>query len=157
MGKPTPQCVPSDDCPVVADGDVFYPHEGETVTMFTQMSVGEWQHFEQIRRLGVELNALQGEPDEAEQTLRLLDQHFDDLCDMLATRVVDWDWTDNRGQPLPKPDGTPGPLKRLSSQELKWLINAGQGEMAAQRKNALRPLQTTSLATKSRSRAKTGR
>lgn len=147
MGKPQARRIPSDDC-AVPDGDsACYPHEGETVAIVGRQTVAEWQAFEGIRRLGVDLLAAQGEPDEVARILLRLNGHFDELCTLLAERVVDWDWTDNRGRPLPKPDGTAAPLKRLSSDELGYLVMVATGESPGQRKNGSPPSPITSSAT----------
>lgn len=135
MAKPKLVRIVSDDCAITApDGAVYHPHEGEWVELFPIPSIGELQAFESMRRLGVEMEAVKGEPDEAARVAALLDPHFEQLCTLLAVRLVDWDWTDDAGRPLPKP--TTATLKLLRSEELYWLLNAQEGETPAQRKNA---------------------
>lgn len=149
MAKPHPKVIPSDDCVVTVDGEVFHPHEGETVTMYAGMTIGEQRAGIELQRLGVILASAEGDPDErlaaAEATGTMLRM----ICEGLADRVVAWTWTDKRGRPLPQPDGTPEAFERLDDDELRWLMNASRGETAAQRKNALGPSETTSSATAS--------
>jgi hypothetical protein len=149
MAKPKPLRIPSDDCAVTVNGEACQPHEGEWVEIYSGMSVGEWRAFESIRRAGVDLLAAQGEPDEAARVTAIVEGQFGTLCEHLARRVTAWTWTDDRGMPLPQPDGTPGPLQALRSQELAWLIAVSQGETPAVRKNGSRPSRTTSSDTAS--------
>ena len=149
MGKPLPKRVDSSDCAVKIGDETYYPHEGEWVELFVGQSVGELQGITQMRRLGVEMQAIQGESDQNERALDLIEPVFDTLCNILAGRIVNWNWTDDAGRPLPAPDGTPQPLKRLRAEELNWLLSAGQGETPAQRKNALAPSLTTCSDTES--------
>ncbi len=149
MSKPKPVRVLSDGCAITIGDDTYRPHEGEWVEMLAIQSVAELQEEERIRRLGVEIDAVRGEPDEASRLSALMDAHFERLCEVLAVRIVDWNWTDDLGRPLPRPDGSPAPLKRLRTQELYWLLTATRGEMPEQRKNDLAPSPTTSSDTES--------
>ncbi len=149
MAKPKPQRVEANDCGVVIRGQLYFPHEGEWVELYAGMTVGEMHAIEGLRRLGVELQALQGEPGKQAEMLAVIDPQFDKLCELLADRVVDWNLADDRGRPLPKPDGTPEPFRRLRAEELLWLLAAAEGETPAQRKKDSRPSGTSSSATSS--------
>lgn len=150
MSKPQPQRIPSDDCVVTINGTEYHPHEGEWVEVLAGMTVREYQALSRLVDYGMQLLAAQGEPDEQQQVMRLTDQQMDELCVALADRVLDWNWTDLRGRPLPKPDGTPEPLRRLQAQELRWLSTATQGERPADRGKGLSDSPITSSATPSR-------
>ncbi len=147
MGKPRPIRVPADDCAVTVGGATYYPHEGEWVDIFVGFPVGGWKALQTIFGLQAEIDAAKGEPDEAQRITALLEPHFDRLCTYLAERLVDWNWTDNRGRPLPVPDGDPELLKRLEAQELYWLLKAIQGQTPSEEKNASAPSPTISSAT----------
>ncbi len=135
MGKPKPRRITSDDCEVSVDGETCTPHEGEWVEMFTNWAVGELKAINDFRRMRVKLDAVEGENDEAARSMEIMEQAFEGVLESLAGRVVAWNWTDWQGRPLPQPDGTKEPLRRLHSDELLWLLNAGQGEAPAERKN----------------------
>lgn len=122
MAKPLPQRFPSDDFEIEAGGKTYRPHEGEYVEMFADQTVDEVLAGEALARLGVELQAAQGEPDEVYRLSRLATERFELLCEALADRLSDWTWTDRRGKPLPKPDGTKAPITRLTNEEVRYLI-----------------------------------
>ena len=138
MAKPPPESIPSDDYEVTtADGQVYRPHEGEWVLMYLDQTVEEVTAGEALARIGVEMQAAKGDKDEALKIGLLAEQHFAILCEALAERVVDWTWTDRRGRPLPKPDGTTGPISKLSSDEMGYLlkVKASRQESEPARKN----------------------
>jgi hypothetical protein len=165
LSKPPLRPVPSDDCAVTINGETYYPHEGETVWIVGKASVGELQSYWEFRQKVRELPSENGRPaDDAtleawnaynrsyEERLSL---SFDDLCQMVAGRVAKWDWTDDVGNPLPQPDGSLEPMKRLRTEELNWLHAVIQGESPARRGEESRPSETTSSRT-ARSRTKRG-
>ncbi len=143
MAKARPRRIASDDCIVTMDGEAFTPHEGEWVEMHRGLTIGGLQAIAGMQRIGVDLQAIQGEEDAAAQALAQLGPHFERLCAYLAPRIVDWNWTDDAGRPLPKPDGTTAPLLLLNAQEINWLLAAAMGETPAERKNAWPPSATT--------------
>ncbi|MDO8704082.1 MAG: hypothetical protein Q7J84_03970 [Sulfuricaulis sp.] len=149
MSKPLPRRIPSDDCAVSIDGAEYHPHEGEWVEMMTGMSLGEIKALERFRKASVEYQAAQGEPNETERILGIIDGAFTAICAMLANKIVAWNWTDLRGQPLPPPDGKPEVLERLNVEELMWLLAVAEGQSPSQRKNALPPSPTISSAIES--------
>ena len=65
------------------------------------------------------------------------------VCDALSERVMDWNWTDNNGEPLPKPYKNPDVFQNLLNEELIWLITSSLGETPSERKNDLEPSQNT--------------
>lgn len=139
--------VPSDSCTVTVSGTEYHIHRGQSIWMVGTRTVGELQASWGFDRLSVRMNELKGEPDEYGRTLELLENHFSDLLTWIAERLIDWDWTDQRGQPLPKPDGTPEPLRKLTPEEIHYLRQALRGEVAAESGNE--PTGTGSLATTS--------
>lgn len=158
MSKPLPRRIDSSDCAVIVDGAVYYPHEGEWVEMFAGATVGELQATEHIRRMGVDLQALKGEPDEYTRMLELLDPHYEELYARLSRRLVAWSWTDDRGEPLGDPTQIET-LRNLRPEELYWLLFATQGETPNIKKKGSNGSQTfssaiESLATRSSTRAR---
>lgn len=148
MSKAPTVRIPSDGCVIVAPGiEPYYPHVGEWVDVVLVGSVGELQAIARLRELAPALAAAQGEPDEMARTLALLDPHFEEVLGYLAGRVMAWSWTDNFSRPLPQPDGTPGPLRLLTANELYWLLFASQADDAGTRKKGSRPSPITSSAT----------
>jgi hypothetical protein len=149
---PPSLAVPSDDCTVEIDGKPYHIHRGQTVWISGVRQVGEMQSTWRFNSLSLQMDSLRPDPVElppnasdAEKeaaeiemqkrweasnrdTFALLDKHFEDLLAWMAPRVDDWDWTDARGRPLPKPDGTKEPLRNLSTDELHWLRSALRGE-----------------------------
>lgn len=130
MAKPLPRQVSSDDCVVTVNGEPCTPHEGEFVWLFQGQSMSELRGLSKLMGLQTAMDVAKGDTDAGtvQELLEGINAAFDDICKMLAPRVVRWDWTDLRGDPLPQPDGTPGPLARLDTQELMWLLTAAKGE-----------------------------
>lgn len=128
MAKPPVRRVPSDDCEVTIAGVTYNPHEGEYVEVVGSASIAELKSLWAFDRISVELQAIQGDPDEYEKTTKRLDEYYDDLCAWIARRVVDWDWTDDQGHPLPKPDGSLKPIQALRSDEIYYLRRVLRGE-----------------------------
>lgn len=149
MSKPGARRYHTDDFAVVVDGVTYHPHEGEWVDIVGKPTVGEFRAYAGLARVGVEIQAVAGEPDEAMRTTGLMDKHFGAICESLARRVVDWSWTDDMGNPLPAPAGNPAAFETLTDDELAYLMKVSQGETDAQRGNASRPSPTTSSATPS--------
>lgn len=59
----------------------------------------------------------------------------------LARHVLDWNWPDDEGEPLPKPHGNPEVFKLLTMPELMFIGRALSGtleQQAAARKNLRR-------------------
>jgi hypothetical protein len=139
--------VKSDDLEIDIGGTKVHPHKGEWVEIVPTRTVAEYKAIAALGGLSVVLDALKGEADEGSKTVIAVADAYSGLCEHLASRVTDWNWTDVFGKPMPKPDGTSGPMFRLSQDELWWLANAGQGETVADRKNGSRPSRTTRSAT----------
>ncbi len=139
MGKPRPRHIPSDGCGVRIDGEVYYPHEGEWVELVASETIGELRARVAFARLGPELDAVKGEPDEGRQMNAIMEAHYASLTEHLAERIFEWSWTDLHGRPLPSPadgDGKPLGLLKLRADELYWLLTATAPEAADERKNA---------------------
>lgn len=149
MSKPGARRYQTDDFAVEVDGVTYHPHEGEWVDIVGKPTVGEMRAYMALAKVGTALNAAKGEPDEAMQRVRILDDYFEMVCQGLARRIVDWSWTDAKGTPLPAPDGNAAAFAALDDDELRYLVDLSKGETAAQRGNALRPLPITSSATRS--------
>ena len=128
--KIPPTRVPSDDCAIyvgreIEDGEItvegtpYNVHTGEWVELFLTQSLAEMMALVDMRNM----------VEEGAGALRK-------LCQELAVRIVEWNWTDNAGDALPQPHNAPEVLERLSNDELMWLMGAVQGkETSADRKN----------------------
>lgn len=151
MSKPVPERFDSGDFTVVVNGETYYPHEGEWVELFPDQTVAEVLAQAGMAKLASQIKSAEGDPDEQSQVLAAIAEHFDVACEQLADRVMAWSWTDRRGNPLPQPDGTVGPIKRLSNEEMRYLltVKASKQESKADRKNGSRLSLTSSSATRS--------
>lgn len=109
-------------------GATYTPHEGEWVDVVGSASIAELKSLWAFDRVSVELQELEGSPDESKLVAKRLDQYYDDLAAWIARRVVDWNWTDDQGHPLPKPDGTIGPIQALRGDEIYYLRRVLRGE-----------------------------
>lgn len=134
MAKPTPETIPSDDFELLENGETLKLHEGESVKVLRRRTVAELKAGYRLYRLGVELAALEGEPDGDERALARLDESRSDMLGALRGRIIAWTWTDDLGKPHPQPDGTDGPLLGLRIQELWYLIGLVNGEAPAEEK-----------------------
>jgi hypothetical protein len=122
-------------------------HEGETVTLFPATTAGDNRLTRDLIVAETKLKAIQGDPDEREQTIAWVDEVNTAICAKLAQRVVAWTWTDDAEQPLPQPDGTPEPFLALRQEEVMYLWNKSlSGESAADEKKDSRPSPITSSA-----------
>jgi len=132
--KIPPKRVPSDDCAIyvgrkiegdkiVAQGEPYYVHKGEWVEILPITSVGEAIAIS--RMLGLNIK-------QADKIAEGLNQ----LCEGLAKRVINWNWTGMDSKPLPKPYNKPEVIKSLTEDELVWLAITSQGESPGERKNA---------------------
>jgi len=55
---------------------------------------------------------------------------------LLEVAILDWNWTDDNGDPLPLPKDAPGLLENIPQQESNWLSeNAGMTRNAEAQKN----------------------
>lgn len=136
MSKVPQRTIVCDDYEVVVDGQVYHPHEGETITVLPGQTVAEMISAASLAALQPQLLAAQGEPDELQRLAPLAEEAMLTLADLIAPRLIAWTWTDMLGKPLPQPDGTRGPLVRLEAEELAYLITALKGETKAKRGNA---------------------
>lgn len=119
--KPPARRVEADSFVVTVEDQKYYPH------------VGEWVEFTPVLQLDTLLTAmvlqsLQGldmsevTPDEAREVRTA----FETVTRDLATAIVRWHWTDNDDNQFPpKPEAAD--LRRLSLEELMWLVGASFG------------------------------
>lgn len=146
--KPPLRRVPSDDFVFVdTDGQHYHTHEGESVDLVPGAPVALFKSYRRFRQLSIQLDALEGEPDEGGQRIELLDPAYDEVVTLLAQRLQGWTWTDIVGEPLPSPHGAPEVLRTLDAQELNYLLQVTLGNAPAERKNGSSALPTRSSAT----------
>lgn len=140
--KPEAQWVPSDDCEVEVGGVSYFPHLGERVQVISSFTVGKLRLMRRLAELNANMAAVDG--DGAAPAIALMDDAFEEAIGVLQGSVVDWDWTDDSGAPLPKPLHNPAAFQGLRIDEIYWLVAATRGETRAQQGNASRPSPTTS-------------
>jgi hypothetical protein len=140
--KIDPVRVASDDCAisvgrVMVDGVITeagtqnFVHKGEWVDIIPVQTMRETMAI--TRLMGG------GESESTIDAARRLTAPFEELCEVLAKRVMDWNWTDNWGDPMPNPQDDPGVLRDLSNDELFWLIGAAQNGAGTDRKHDSTP------------------
>ena len=130
--------VKSDDCVIYVgrevdvdsgkitnEGTPYHIHKGEWVKVIPLFSVRQYIAWNKLR------NALTGD-------VQTMEAGLDALCRELATKIVDWNWTDNDGKKLPQPYKKPEVLMDLSEAELIW-VGTALVETPQQRKNASVP------------------
>jgi len=103
--------VKSDDLVIQDDeGTEYHPHAGEWVRFRRSVSLRSVQ----IAQLA------QGA---SEQDVASYAALIEALIDVLRRQILDWTWTDNDEQPMPKPgaDGFDDALWDLQDYEMKWL------------------------------------
>ncbi len=144
MAKPQPVRVPSDDCVVTVKGTSYHVHEGEWVELLPGLSVGDYESFHAFAGVQVQMAAVKGEADEGLKTIGILADTFGKAVPLVKSRLVAWNWTDMRGEPLPQPHAEPSPLWRLDEAEIAYLIQVITGTNEAAEKNASSPSETTS-------------
>lgn len=135
VAKPQAIEIKADSCVVTVNDVAYTPHEGESVWVIPGLTVGAINALTVLTQTSVAIDSARGEPDEGQRVTAIMDGTLQGLCRALAPRIVRWNWTDMRGEPLPQPDGTAAPLMALESEELFWLLSAVKGETPEQAKN----------------------
>lgn len=153
MAKPAVRRVSSDDCAVASNDEVCYPHEGEWIECIPGMEVRVLKVLQRFGALSGEYAALEGDADAAVKTLTITDAAINSAIPVLRDRITGWNWTDDRGRPLPLPDDDPEVFGRLRGEEIAYLISAVQGSTGAESKNAGSGTPTISSATALRATA----
>ena len=121
-----------EDGKIVDEGDAFHIHEGEWVKIVPYVSMKESMALVNIANLST---------DSGTDSLKSLQ----DMCSAFSERVFDWNWTDNIGQPMPKPYKNPEVLMNLQNEELIWLVSVSMGETPTEKKTDMNNLQSSSL------------
>lgn len=148
--KPQPRRVPSDDCEVTIGGKSYYPHVGESLWVIGSESIGQMKSRWAFLHLSAELDEAKedprGEGESEEQyakrverangdRIKLIESQYDDLVHWFAERLDHWDWTDNRGDPMPSLNRTIEPFMSLSMDEVYYIKNVLSGEGPAEALN----------------------
>jgi len=115
---------------IVEMGEPVKLHENEWVKVLPIITIKE----------SLALGTFRNSAEEGELSVAM-----DSICESLAKRVVDWNWTGIDGDPLAKPYKNSEVFKELYNEELLWLITATMGETESEQKKELSPLQNTSL------------
>ena len=135
--------IDSSDCVVhtgqhIADGeikDMGTPHK---------IHVGEWIKVIPIMTMKESI-AMMGITQMGEDFAKA-EKSLNQLCDALAKRIIDWNWTGFDNEPLPKPYKNSEVFKELHNEELVWLVSASLGETLSEQKNELNDSLNTHLA-----------
>lgn len=150
MGTTYPvERVPSDDCAVIHQKQLYYPHKGQWVDVVrVGQSLQEMTLEMEARHVSNELEVMRsdlmdkrqvyeaaksrGDAESAtvaekeweqiyEKREAFLRGHYNRFAEYVADHIVDWNWTGRNGKALPRPDGTTGPIMRLLPEEINYL------------------------------------
>lgn len=129
--KVAPIRIPSDDCVVhagrrfegkeiVDEGTPFYPHQNEWVEVLPIGTIREYISYINLRNF----------------SLSPVSDPLEELCEELSNRITAWNWTGMDSKPLTQPYQNKQVIRRLTDEEILWLVTAFQGETKGERKNA---------------------
>jgi len=121
------------DGKIVDEGTAYNIHEGEWVKILPFVSMKESMALVNIANLDIENSG-----SDSMQNLR-------EMCVALSKRVVDWNWTDNTGQPLDNPHNNADVFMGLQNEELIWLMTVSMGETPTEKKTDSLGSQNTSM------------
>lgn len=150
MGKIPAIRIKSDDCAVYVGrkivggkvtepGTPYFVHKDEWVEIIPASTVGEYIAYAAIVKSASELPKVGDAAGNAKTIAVGVSTHdsFELIVQKLAARVIDWNWTDLEGQPMPKPHNNPAAIRELTVDEILWLLLCTEsGEQPADRKNA---------------------
>lgn len=119
---PPTKRIACDECPVIVDNVTYFPHEGQWVDVIPVGSMREQLVLGDFSRLSVEAAAAEDDPQLQRELNLRLSQVNNAVLQVLADRVIDWNWTDAYGRALPKPDGTAQGIDRITQSEMWWLL-----------------------------------
>ena len=145
--KPAARLVPSDDCVVTVDGVEYHPHEGECIEVIPIAQLEDLRIMRELNGVRPQLDTVKDEPDQRAREIEILSKAFEIAVDVLGHRIVAWNWTDMAGNPMASPAEDPNVLRRLSFEEVFYLVDAIQGETPGEQKNGSRPSRTSGSAT----------
>ncbi len=162
--KPQALEIPSDDCEVEVDGEKFYPHVGEWIKAIPGMTVGNIGMSHRLNSLQTEMAAVEddhaeddksaeaeaGRKKAGEEQIAIMAGAFDEGLAILQGRIFEWNWTDDNDDRYEQPRRDPEVFRKLRTEEFYYLIGAVQNGGADQSKNASRPSQTSSSASRRR-------
>ena len=120
--KLPPRLVASDGYVVEFGGRKYRPHKGEWIKLRGQGRMGDVLMVLKLQRL--ESLGSDMTPEDADAASDALRQIFDTL----KASVIEWNWTDDRGDAYPNPP-TLDALQSLSPDECNYLIGEVMGAM----------------------------
>lgn len=114
--------VACDDYVFKLDGEEYHAHHGEYVVMkrkISQAGMATVTEFFAMASEGIQTT------DIAE--VRRWNEVLWEAAKVLADLILEWNWTDDDGTPLPEPHKAPEVIANLHVQELVWLIGQYYG------------------------------
>lgn len=142
--SPLTKRIACDECPAVLGDEVIYPHVNQWVDLIPLSTLGEMFLMAEYSRLTVDIAAAEGEAEEMRDINRKMLGVYGDITEMLANRIVKWNWTDAVGRKLGKPSDSKS-YSGLTLAEMWWLVRVLQTNGAsATEGNGLSSTATTS-------------
>jgi hypothetical protein len=123
-----------DDFEVEQDGVTYYPHLEEYVEIIPIRHLGSLKNLMELAAYQPNENAKFGDE-------KLMKQ-YDGICTFLADSILDWNFTDENNQPLPKPFRNAKIIEQLGLDEINYLVAKLVGGRTDEAKNDLPPSPT---------------
>ena len=114
-----------DECPAVMGEDVIYPHVDQWLDLLPLQSLGETFLMSEYSRLSVDLAAAEGDTDDMRDLNRKMIDTYGEILEMLAGRILAWNWTDAAGRELGDPTD-PKSYRKITQTEMWWLVRVLQ-------------------------------
>ncbi|MAH46922.1 hypothetical protein CMI37_13915 [Candidatus Pacearchaeota archaeon] len=111
---------------ITEQGEPVYPHKGEWVEIIPVGSVQQVITLGEIMREGKDTKSV--------ELLEKIEPAFNELCELIAEKVMAWNFTDWMGKELPQPHGKPKVIASLTEDEVLWLLTCVQLESSGERK-----------------------
>lgn len=128
--------IPSDDCVITFGKRKYRPHAGQHIKVAALGTIGDVELTMDLASMG-SLGDLT--PEQATDVAAKIAA----IRHRLSESIIEWDWTDVRGNVLPSPP-TPDVIKRLTIEEVNYLVRkvvtgAAAEDTERDRKNAESP------------------
>ena len=119
---PPTKRIACDECPAIVGEELVYPHVDQWIDLIPLSTMGEMFTIGEYSRLIVDIAAAEGDEAETRALNRKLLGNYGEIHEMLANRILAWNWTDAIGRELGDPTD-PKSYRSLTQTEMWWLVN----------------------------------